>query len=1024
MGLGRRTPLQRFFLVFLLSLLSHSRVRAQPAPTPSTPAPPAQAAPPAIPPAPGPNPDAAPPPQEAPSDATAPPAEVPAPEEVLPAEGPPPEAAGAGAAGVIEAGAEAPMEAGPAGPHEPEPDSGDIVVTGSRIKRSPELAKSAPVAVIDRKQLERSGATNAADVVSQLTAAAGSGYQGAGSPLNQGGGAVGTVMVNLRGLGAGATLVLINGRRLVPTGGGGGTETFSDLSVIPLAAIERVEVLKGGGSAIYGADAVAGVVNIITRNSWDGLRLEADGQTTTRMDQQDLTLSGAWGARSEHARVSIATSYFRRTPLVADEREFGRVANVDQSGNPATFIAPGFDPSTPMRTRFADPACNSVPGSEIRHPIVNGMELPDEVCTFNYAKFQSIIPGMERGNIFASASYDISSHTTVFAEFMANRTRSDNLTTPAYSVPPPFLSVPANHIDNIFGKPVGFLGRPFGAVYGSQHNSYGDDTYRILTGLRGDFSDLAKDTVLESWEWELNASWATSRATSAVPDTLRANLQQALNSCSDPSNLSNCYNPFYSAVDGTGTPNSQAVYDKVFGSFMNITDHSLQTYFGNLTGMLFNLPGGEVGFALGGELRREWRQTQLDHDANQEAYSFILGNTDAYAERDIYSVFLELRWPLFKGIELNTAGRIEHYTDIEDTTPSPFVGLTVDVGELSGGRESAPAIIRRLQLVGQATWAFRAPSLYQAYPGYAIVPTSLQIPPAPVPVYTPVQNFGNPDLQPETALVLSAGFNWQLIDELNLRAEYWDYDYKNKIAVESAQQALANDLSSRANGGPGDPRVIHDPATGAVQKIQVTQRNIDGSVRTNGIDFGAMVTLTGATFGGARSDWGAINAGIDGTLTLNYTFPAQLAARRTIPNTVPAMTLDPLHCDAQRCNGVGSRNYQTFAPPLPRMKFNIPIGWGMNGHLITLIGHYLTSIEDDNAIGPDGSVGHLSAMFTLDAQYAYTVKDWIGKELTARIGVYNLTDQLPDQTHDLNGFETMLYDPRGAMVYAKVSALF
>ena len=84
----------------------------------------------------------------------------------------------------------------------------------------------------------------------------------------------------------------------------------------------------------------------------------------------------------------------------------------------------------------------------------------------------------------------------------------------------------------------------------------------------------------------------------------------------------------------------------------------------------------------------------------------------------------------------------------------------------------------------------------------------------------------------------------------------------------------------------------------------------------------------------------------------------------------------------------------------------------------------MSGIEDDNNIAQDGSVGHLSAMVTFDAQYGYTIKDWIGKELTARIGVYNMFDALPDQTRDLNGFETMLYDPRGAMVYAKVSALF
>jgi outer membrane receptor protein involved in Fe transport len=143
-----------------------------------------------------------------------------------------------------------------------------------------------------------------------------------------------------------------------------------------------------------------------------------------------------------------------------------------------------------------------------------------------------------------------------------------------------------------------------------------------------------------------------------------------------------------------------------------------------------------------------------------------------------------------------------------------------------------------------------------------------------------------------------------------------------------------------------------------------------------------------------------------------------------VPNTSPSMTLDPPQCDAVECEAVGLRNYNTFAPPLPRWRFNLPVGWSIGGHVLTIIGHYMTAIEDDNAVQANGSLGVLDGVFTLDAQYGYTVKDWVGKELTLRIGVYNMFDTLPQQTYDLNGFESMLYDPRGAMFYAKASATF
>src|SRR5262249_46664921 len=154
--------------------------------------------------------------------------------------------------------------------------------------------------VIDRKQLEYTGVTNLSDVIQYLTVAQGSGFQG------QRADSAGTSSINLRGLGAGSTLVLLNGRRL-PTSGAGLLAQFSDISTIPLAAVERIEILKGGASAIYGSDAVGGVVNIITRKKLDGVRIELDGGATTRnFDQRSAQVNGAYGITGEHGRVMLA----------------------------------------------------------------------------------------------------------------------------------------------------------------------------------------------------------------------------------------------------------------------------------------------------------------------------------------------------------------------------------------------------------------------------------------------------------------------------------------------------------------------------------------------------------------------------------------------------------------------------------------------------------------------------------------------------------------------------------------------
>jgi iron complex outermembrane receptor protein len=243
---------------------------------------------------------------------------------------------------------------------------------------------------------------------------------------------------------------------------------------------------------------------------------------------------------------------------------------------------------------------------------------------------------------------------------------------------------------------VTFIGRPLGLDYGAQRTSLADDTFRTVFGLRGDFQKAAAGTFLDDWEWDLTGTFGVSRFTSMVSDTLREPLTRAVQSCSNPRDLSNCFNPFYSAIDGKGTPNSQAVIDSFSGTYTPISEHFLQTYHAGLTGSLFDLPGGSVGLAFGGELRHERRESQVDHDATEQRYTFFLGSTDLNSTRSVYSGYAELRWPFWRGIELQTAVRVERYNDIDRTSPSPFAGLTVSPADIAGP-ERLPGFLRKLR---------------------------------------------------------------------------------------------------------------------------------------------------------------------------------------------------------------------------------------------------------------------------------------------------------------------------------------
>ena len=128
---------------------------------------------------------------------------------------------------------------------------------------------------------------------------------------------------------------------------------------------------------------------------------------------------------------------------------------------------------------------------------------------------------------------------------------------------------------------------------------------RVVAGVKGDFEGVGEGTMFESWEWELSAAFSQSRYRAKSRTRCARRCRCALNSCSDPANLSACYNPFYSSVVGTGTPNSTAVIDSFSSLSQNITDHGLNTYNAGMSGSLFELPGGDVGIAFGGEIRHE-----------------------------------------------------------------------------------------------------------------------------------------------------------------------------------------------------------------------------------------------------------------------------------------------------------------------------------------------------------------------------------------------------------------------------------
>ena len=1000
--------------------------------------------------------------------------EAPPPEGAVPAEGEPPpegevpaegEAAAEGevaADASLEAGVDATAAADVAEAKPPEPETKEeMVVTGSRIRRS-NFAQPSAVQVVDRKQLSQSGAQNMTDVVRTMNINSGSDLN-----ANVNSASPGSAQFNLRGLGVGSTLVLINGRRM--TTAGVGTEdgsAFVDINNIPLGVIERVEVLKGGASAIYGSDAVAGVVNIITRKHMDGFEASVGAQTTDDFDQHEWDVSLLGGAESERTRIMGGVTYFKRSPLMAKDREFtDNDRNISTLGWPSTFLqldpttfAPmthmvqSRDPETGMplvnamgmpvnRTvglDYQDPGCGDVPLSAPTpdfNPALN-------FCTFNFNPYFMLMVHEERVNFYTTVEHDITDHTTAFVELGYARSRASRTLSPAYPLLQPII-IPQDHAYNPTGTPLRWYGRVAGGNSPGYDYDYDSDTFHTVAGIGGDFGGVADGG--DEFEWELAGTWSGNRYQVFAQDVLTANLQTALNNCSAGDDPAACWNPF-----SFGPPNSQTLIDKVTGELRTKTDVQLTTVGLDFTGPIVELPGGDLSFAVGGQMRRETATANGDHDSNQLAYVFLLGGPDWQAERTIFAGYGELLLPFFQGFELQAAGRYENYDDIGQSI-DPMVGISWTPATTFMGAE-APQI-SKLRLRGTYATSFKAPSLLQgdgaltalqeifAYAEVMNAPTR-----AARSAYTAVITRGNDDLDPQKSTAITGGIEWYPTKSLLIEADYWNYNYDDIIVREDAQQKIALDYQMHNN-----PDVRYDATSGAPQQIYVDFINAE-SVMTHGIDGGIMFKTD------FEAEAGTWSFGANGSYVLAYEIPQRSVAPTiwdeeiascTSPN---APTTGPAPSSAT-CDVAGLLNTSNFARAMPRLRATIPLGWNMDGHTVTVIGNFIGGYDDDfdsDAAAPtrrnpdppgtpmamatpmaqwpidqwNEEYRPIESWITFDLQYALKIEETEHLATTIKVGVINLLDSDPPAVNIGYGYDFTTHDPRGRLLYARLTQEF
>lgn len=617
---------------------------------------------------------------------------------------------------------------------------------------------------------------------------------------NQDSTANGSAAVSLRGLGADATLVLINGRRVsISAFAEGITNSLVDINSIPVSAIERIDILKDGASAIYGSDAVAGVVNVILKKDIDGVEVNLGYGGTDDPNYEETTASLVWGTTSEKSSASVIIDYFKNTSLSSDE--MGSLGTANQSpyggedfrssrGFPGYFYVDG--------VKTIDPAC----------PAENATSSGS--CLFDYGPYGYIAPASERVGAISQFEYNFDNGITGFLEMAVQHNTSVAAGAPTPLDEDAGLTVPASHPNNPFGEDIQ-IGRYRTVDAGARQWDIESDTLRFVAGLRGEFND---------WSWETAVQKGRSKSLQTGDRTqgwVRTDfLQQEI----DAGN----YNPF------GGTYNDPAVIDRITTSLVRRGESHMTSFDANITGEAFSFGDDVVMMAAGIEYREE-DVNDIPDDQFQRGLIFGTESVSASADREQYAAYVEFSIPLADNLELQLAGRYDDYSDF-GTTTNPKVAL-----------RWAPT--DKITVRGSWAQGFRAPSLAQVGLGpsqesqffvdtYRCEATGLDCDALD---YN-IEFAGNPDLEAEESESWNVGFIWAPSAEFGLSVDVWSITQDNKID----EQEFGPIYNSECNNQDSTVCVRLTPtggdSLGTIQKIYSTFENIS-SQEVSGVDVSA-----------------------------------------------------------------------------------------------------------------------------------------------------------------------------------------
>ena len=925
-----------------------------------------------------------------------------------------------------------------------------VTVTGSRIKQT-NAVTAQPVFVLDREKLDKTGVQTVGDVLQQLTAsgkALNAKFNSSGNfgyPADGGGIGAGSAQVDLRNLGSKRVLVLVDGIRWVNESSASGVSGSADVNTIPLAIVERIEVLEDGASSIYGSDAIAGVVNIITRKSFDGAEVHTyfgqfdDGGDTT---EASLTLGGS----GDRWSAIFGASYYEQKAISSGKWE--------QSSYPTagTGVRGGSSGIPQGRFFFCDPTrattgvggCDADTENWYDITLDNGTTTPvfdpndpnggtyhsfGGADRFNFAPFNMLLTPSKRKSLFASANYEITENTRLHVKALYNNRTSTNQAAPEPIFVGPgagtggiadTISIHANNPYNPFGYTLdaasNFLvltKRPI--EVGPRIFEQDVDTVYFNIGLDGLFNVGDR-----GFNWDANYVHSENKATQTFYNGYNvAKIKLALGDPALCAAVAGCV-PL-DLFGGQGRPMTQEMIDYIRTTQIDSSKQTLDLASANVTGDLFAIGDRTAAFAAGVEYRKYRGEFNPDplRQSGESQDSFA---APVKADYNVSEIYTEFNFPVLASLDLTAAVRYSDYSTFGNATTG------------KAGFRWQP--VEDLVIRGTYSQGFRAPNLGELYgltqfgatlvdpcgstgspgpaaPEFAAGCLAQGAPPTFEQANTQITTFtgGNPDLQPEESdsytigVVYSPswgeGQSWS--ERVDIELNYYNHEIEGAIQARDLQSLLETCLREGGVATLNCTPFTRNPIGGNLNPPNNFLDNL-GSIETDGLD--VKFNWTGPEWG-----WGILNASLQATYVMGY---------------------DAIDIDGNRSQREVGIEVDDSA--IPEWQVNAQLGWTSGDWSVNWTSRFIDAVKEPCSNVPVGEAPGCQGGMEFNKLGSTTFNDvqasWKNafslEGLKLSVGANNVFGKEPPVclTCSLNGYDAGTYDLPGAFWYLSADYRF